>query len=124
MSELNGVVLRGERIAILPSMRKEMLEKIHHGHMGIEKSKRLARDTLYWPGMNSQITDTVSRCTIRLEHRRQNAKEPMIHFRVPTKPWKLVATDLFTWDKSEYVIIVDYHSRSVSYTHLTLPTKA
>ena len=32
-------------------------------------------------------------------------------FRVPTKPWELVATDLFTWDKSEYVIIVDYHSR-------------
>ena len=73
LSELNGVVLRGERIAIPPSMRKEMLEKIHQGHKGIEKSKRRARDTLYWPGMNSQITNTVSRCTICLEHRSQNA---------------------------------------------------
>ena len=108
MSELNGVVLGGERIAIPPSMRKEMLEKIRQGHMGIENSKRRARDTLYWPGMNSQITDTVSRCTICLEHQRQNAKEPMIPFRVPTKPWELLATDFFTWDKSEYVIIVDY----------------
>ena len=53
LSELNGVVLRGERIVIPPSMRKEMLERIHQGHMGIEKSKRRARDTLYWPGMNS-----------------------------------------------------------------------
>ena len=35
----------------------------------------------------------------------------MIPFRVPTKPWELVATDLFTWDKSEYVLIVDYNSR-------------
>ena len=111
MSQLNGVVLRGERIAIPPSMRKVMLEKIHQGHMGIEKSKRRARDTLYWPGMNSQITDTVSSCSICLEHRKQNAKEPMIPFRVPTKPWELLATDLFTWDKSEYLIIVDYHSR-------------
>ena len=111
LSELNAVVLRGERIAIPPSMRKEMLEKIHQGHMGIEKSKRRARDTLYWPGMNSRITNTVSRCTICLEHRRQNAKKPMIPFRVPAKPWELVATDLFTWGKSEYVIIVDYHSR-------------
>ena len=33
LSELNGVVLRGERIAIPPFMRKEMLEKIHQGHM-------------------------------------------------------------------------------------------
>ena len=74
MSELNGVVLRGERIAIPSSMRKEMLEKIHQGHMVIEKSMRRARNTLYWPEMNSQTTDTVSRCTICLEHRRQNAK--------------------------------------------------
>ncbi|PFX21905.1 Retrovirus-related Pol polyprotein from transposon 17.6 [Stylophora pistillata] len=31
--------------------------------------------------------------------------------RIPTRPWEMVATDLFTWDKSEYLIIVDYHSR-------------
>ena len=35
----------------------------------------------------------------------------MIPFRAPTKRWELVATDLFTWDKAEYVFIVDYHSR-------------
>ena len=57
LSELNGVVLRGKRIVIPPSMRKEMLERIHQGHKGIEKSKRRARDTLYWPGMNSRLQD-------------------------------------------------------------------
>ena len=45
LSELNGVVLRGKRIVILPSMRKEMLERIHHGFMGIEKSKPQAKDS-------------------------------------------------------------------------------
>ena len=29
----------------------------------------------------------------------------------PSKPLEKVVTDLFTWDKSEYLIIVDYHSR-------------
>ena len=39
LSELNGIILRGERILISTSVRKEMLERIHQGHMGIEKSK-------------------------------------------------------------------------------------
>ena len=111
LSEVEGILLKNDRIIVPPSMRKEMLQRIHQGHMGIEKSKRRARDVLYWPGMNSQISDMISRCTICLQHQRQNTKEPMIPSRIPSKPWEVVATDLFTWDKSEYLIIVDYHSR-------------
>ena len=65
-------------------MRKEMLQRIHQGHMGIEKSKRGARDVLYWPGINFQISDMISRCTICLQHQRQNTKEPMIPSRIPS----------------------------------------
>ena len=86
-------------------MRKELLQRIHQGHMGIEKSKRRARDVLYWPGMNSQINGMISRCTICLEHERQSTKELMIPSRIPSKPWEIVATDLFTWDKSEILKI-------------------
>lgn len=32
-----------------------MLEKIHTGHMGVEKSKQRTRDVLFWPSMNKQI---------------------------------------------------------------------
>ena len=35
----------------------------------------------------------------------------MIPSQLPKRPWEKVATDLFTWDKSEYFIFVDYHSR-------------
>ena len=35
----------------------------------------------------------------------------MIPSRLPNRPWEKVATILFTWDKSEYLIFVDYHSR-------------
>ena len=34
----------------------------------------------------------------------------MIPSQLPSKPWEKVATDLLTWDKSEYLITVDYHS--------------
>ena len=79
--------------------------------MRIEKSKQRATDVLYWPGMNSQISDMTLRCTNCLEHQRHNTKEPMIPSCIQSKPWEMVATDLLTWDKTEYQIAVDYHSR-------------
>ena len=33
----------------------------------------------------------------------------MIPSQLPSEPWEKVSTDLFTWDKSEYLIVVDYH---------------
>ena len=54
ISKIHGILLKNERIIIPNSLRTEMLKKIHAGHMGIEKSKKRARDILYWPGMNGQ----------------------------------------------------------------------
>ena len=34
-------------------------------------------------------------------------KEPIIPSQLPNKPFKKGVIDLFTWDKSEYLIIVD-----------------
>ena len=110
-SELNGIILRGERILVPTSMRKDILERIQQGHMGIEKSKRRARDVLYWRGVNSEIQGKIASCSICQQHQKQNSKEPMIPSQLPSTPWEKVATDLFTCDKSEHLIIVDYHSR-------------
>ena len=40
LSEVESVILKNDRILVPSSMRKEMLQRIHQGHMGIEKSKR------------------------------------------------------------------------------------
>ena len=61
--------------------------------------------------MNQHITEVVSKCTTCLEHRKKNAEEPKIPFRIPTLPLEVVATDLFTLDNSDYLLIVDYQSR-------------
>ncbi|CAC5373956.1 unnamed protein product [Mytilus coruscus] len=47
LSTVNGIILKGEKIIIPASMRKDMLNKLHKGHFGIEKKKRkLAREYL------------------------------------------------------------------------------
>lgn len=35
LSQLNGVIRRGNQIVIPSSLRVEILERIHHGHMGL-----------------------------------------------------------------------------------------
>ncbi|XP_026054529.1 uncharacterized protein K02A2.6-like [Carassius auratus] len=111
ISEIDGLLFKGEKIIIPHALRAEMLERIHTGHMGIERSKQRARDILFWPGMNKQIEEMVERCTTCLERRKSNAKEPMISHQIPERPWQVVATDLFMWNGDDYIIATDYYSR-------------
>ena len=48
-TESKGFVLKGEKIVIPTSLRDEMLRRQHESHLGIEKTKKLARDFMYWP---------------------------------------------------------------------------
>ncbi|CAB4035611.1 Hypothetical predicted protein [Paramuricea clavata] len=105
ISEIDGILLKNEKIIIPSSFRPEMLEKIHAGHMGTEKCKKRAQDVLYWPGMNSQIEEMVLKCPTGLEYRPSNQKEPMIVQPTPTIPWDTVATDLFYWNNSNYLLV-------------------
>ena len=111
ISEIDGILLKNERIIIPKSLRTEMLEKIHAGHMGVEKSKRRARDILYWPGMNGQIEQMILKCSTCLEYRPVNQKEPLVSQTTPVMPRDTVATDLFHWQNNDYLLVVDYLSR-------------
>lgn len=59
IANLDGILCKGNRIIVPRSLRPEILKRIHTGHQGIEKCKRRARTSCYWPGMNQQIKKTV-----------------------------------------------------------------
>ncbi|RXN21320.1 retrotransposon-like family member retr-1 [Labeo rohita] len=111
LSEMDGMVFKGEKIVIPTLLREEMLQRIHSGHMGIKKSKQRARDILFWPGMSKQIASMVEQCSVCLERRMSNAKEPLISHPIPNRPWQTVGTDLFIWNNEDYIVVVDYYSR-------------
>ena len=111
LSEYDGILLKGTQIIIPQSMRNEMLVMLHESHFGIEKTCNLAKDVMFWPGMNAQIKDYVSKCGICNEHKSSNQKEPMIPSTISELPWQVVGTDLFSWNGNNYVLVVDYMSR-------------
>ena len=119
LSEVNDIILKGEKLVIPCSMRKEMLTKIHTSHLGIVKCKQRARDILFWPGMGKDIENLVSQCDICAEHHMSNPREPMAVGEIPSRPWEFVSTDLFTFHGDDYLLIVDSYSRFIEIAKLT-----
>ncbi|KAJ8339615.1 hypothetical protein SKAU_G00364010 [Synaphobranchus kaupii] len=88
LSVVDGLLLKGDRIVVPTSMRREMLNRIHEGYLGAEKSKRRAHEALYWPNMNSDIDQLTSECaTCQVYHYKQT-REPLIPTELPTQPWE------------------------------------
>ncbi|KAE8291509.1 Retrovirus-related Pol polyprotein from transposon 17.6 Protease [Larimichthys crocea] len=110
LSLVNGLLLRKNRIVIPQSLRPDMLKRLHEGHLGMEKCKRRARTSIYWPSINADIDRMVSRCATCLKHQAKQAKEPMAITEIPDEPWQKVGTDLFYLDGKNYLLVIDYLS--------------
>ena len=46
------------------SLRTKIKEKLHDAHTGIQSCLRRPREAVYWTGMNSDLTDHISKCDI------------------------------------------------------------
>ena len=108
LTVLEDIIMKGDRIVIPKPLQKDMLHRVHYSHLGIEKCKQLARDIIFWPGMCSEIEKLIQGCQ---EKQNANAKEPLLPRKIPERPWQIVASDLFSLEKVNYVIVVDYYSR-------------
>ena len=107
---VEGVILKGKRAVVPISMREDMLNRIHEGHLGAGKCKKRARAVLYWPNMNNRIESMVANCTACLVLRNKQQKEPLQQQAKPKIPWHTVGADLFTLKGKDHLLVIDYTS--------------
>ena len=55
LSVQNGVLIKSDRVCIPPELQDRTLYDLHDGHLGVEKMTHLARSSVYWQGINSDI---------------------------------------------------------------------
>ncbi|XP_030851255.1 uncharacterized protein K02A2.6-like [Strongylocentrotus purpuratus] len=122
LSEAEGLIMKGSRIVVPSTMKKQMLDKIHEGHLGIEKCKRRAREVLYWPRINQDITEMVQNCNSCLMYKPKQQTESLKPHTVPNRPWEKIAADLFTLNNKDYMVIVDYYSQFIEVCPLSTTT--
>ena len=114
LSVSDGIVYKGMRIVVPPSLRATMLEQIHESHLGIIKCKERAREVMFWPGMSQQIEHLVQDCALCQQYQNKQHCETMKSTPHPDLPWTQVASDLFEFEGEQYLLIVDYYSRYIT----------
>jgi len=106
----DGILLRGERVVIPLPMCRELLQKVHAGHMGINSCLRRARELVFWPGMSAQIRQFIQSCPVCLTYSDKQQLETLCRHEIPHRPWQKVGTDLFEIKGRHYLVTVDYLS--------------
>lgn len=106
----DGLIFRGERVVIPVDLRQTLKDRVHSSHLGVEGCLRRARECLFWPNMNAEMKDFISRCAICRSHETSQQKETLMSHDIPDRPWAKVGTDLFSIDGIDYLVTVDYYS--------------
>ena len=51
-----------------------------------------------------------------------NAPEPLLTTPLPARPWQRVAANLFQWNSTMYLVVIDYFSSYIKVANLTSTT--
>ena len=77
----DGLILKGTRIVIPDKNCEAILKFIHEGHLGLNKCKLLAKETVYWPGLDDQIEKLVLNYELYLKYSHTKASKNLAY------PW-------------------------------------
>lgn len=103
-------IYKGHRIFVPAGARHWITERIHRSHIGVNGCLRRARETVFWPEMNKQLKENISKCEVCQRHQAAGQKEPLLPHAAPERPWQKVGTDIFMFHGKNYLITADYSS--------------
>ena len=109
----DGIILKGDQVIIPSQLQGYYLSKIHEGHLGITRCQQRAKSSVFWPGINQDIIDLITKCLSCQKYQKSQPKQPMepILPGIPSIPWHTLGCDLFSLFSKNYLVIGDYHSK-------------
>ena len=84
LSSQGGCVLWGARVVVPPQGRAAVLRLLHSGHCGESRTKSFARRYVWWPNMDREISDLISKCSSCQEWRSSLPDTPIHPWEWPT----------------------------------------
>ena len=63
LSVSNMILVYRNRIVISTPMRNKILDRIHEGHFSLEKCRKRACESLWWPNISVDISNFIENCS-------------------------------------------------------------
>ena len=111
LTVIDDVILKDRCIIIPDSIKQQVLTQLHTNHIGIEKTKLLAHESVFWHNINTDIKAYIKLCATCLEFQQMQPKEKITHHNIPLRPWEVGGADVFHFKNKHYLYIVDYNSK-------------
>ena len=115
------LLMRVSRLRVPATVRADILQQLHEGHLGVTKCRETARQSVWRKGMDRQLREFILCCSVCCKEQTQRA-EPLIPTPLRDLPWQRVGTDLFEWKGLSYLLVVDYYPRFIEVTKLSATT--
>nr|CAI5830578.1 unnamed protein product [Callosobruchus analis] len=118
----NDVLFYKIRIIIPSRLREEFLILLHKSHQGVVACKKLAEESIYYPGWLKDIENVVLSCSVFQSYSRSNQREPLMSHDVPDLPWQKIGIDFMLLARTDLLLVVDYFSKFTVVNKLTSKT--
>ena len=108
-----GCLLFGSRVIIPTCQQARLLFELHMTHMGVVKMKSLAREYIWWPGINKEIESIAANCTGCAKYKKKPAPVPLTHWPWATRPMERLHVDFGEYKGTQLLIVIDAFSKYI-----------
>lgn len=107
----DGCLLWGNRVIIPEVLRSSVLELIHEQHIGIMRSKMLARSIFWWPKLQEDIEVLIQRCRTCQLNQNASKEQDLTAWPESRNVWQRIHADFFYKNGYTFLLIIDSRSR-------------
>ena len=99
-------------VVIPASLQDQVLDVLHLGHYGMQRTKRLARSVVYWLRIDQDIERISRQCTTIAEFQNRPAKPAIHSWMLPEKPWRRLHIDHgISFLGHDWLVLMDAYSK-------------
>ncbi|XP_055901962.1 uncharacterized protein K02A2.6-like [Eupeodes corollae] len=107
-----NILFWGDRVIVPQKLQAVILEELHSPHMGMVKTKSIARQYFWWPSMNKAIENRCKNCESCKLNTDNPPKAELVSWPIPIKSWSRVHMDYAGPKWSHwFLVIVDSKSK-------------